>query len=898
MIGKTLGQYEIQSLLGQGGMGEVYRARDTRLGRTVAVKILPKATAQDRERMQRFEREARLLASLNHTNIATLFGFEQFEGLHFLVMEFVDGPTLAERIARGPIPVAEALAIARQIAEALEAAHEKGVIHRDLKPANVKITPDGKVKVLDFGLAKALTAPTQGDLLSSPTMSVGGTYAGVVLGTAPYMSPEQAKGQEVDQRADVFAFGCVLFEMLTGRRAFQGDTVTDAIASVLARDPDMTTLPAGIHPRLHEILKRCLEKDQKRRWQAIGDLRVELEVISADPHGLKVPSTTAAPVPLWKFVVPAVITGVFAVAITAAAFWSLRPAPPTATVTRFSFTLPKDQSFTRTGRHVIAISPDGANVVYVANNQLYLKSMAEMDAKPIAGTALDVDTPVFSPDGKWIAFCAVPEGKLKKIAITGGTAVTLADIGNPYGAQWTTGDQILVGQGPKGIVRIPANGGKAETVVAVKSGEFAASPQLLPDGAHLLFTLAAGGGDERWDKGQIVIQSLTSDARTTVVTGGSDARYVPSGHVVYALGPTVFALPFDIKALHASGGPVPVLDGMSRGAVNTGAAFFAFSDNGSLAFIPGGLAGGGSSVSLAFVSRKGEKTPLNLPPQPYFQPRISPDGRQLAVEVFDNKDRNIWVYDLSGAASIRRLTFGGKNFQPIWTRDGQRVVFTSDREGDSGLFWQRADGSGAAERLTSAEAGFSHAPESWSPDGVLVFVRYSTNAARGLWTLPINGDRKSTLLVEPPTKSSFADESAFSPDGRWFVYEAGDTTDVQVYVQPFPPTGAKYQISTRLASDPVWSPDGKQIIYLDRALSRSALAVVDVRTQPSFAVGTPTPLPVEGFVQRGGRPYDITPDGKQFIVMLPPSETKSGETLQINVVLNWFQDLKQRAPAK
>ena len=897
--GTKLGPYEIVSLLGAGGMGEVYQARDTRLGRTVAVKILPKLLARDRERIQRFEREARLLASLNHVNIATLFGFEQFEGTHFLVMELVDGVTLAERIARGPIPVAEALKIAQQIAEALEAAHEKGIIHRDLKPANVKITPDGKVKVLDFGLAKALAVPSaQGDFLSSPTISVGGTYAGMVLGTAPYMSPEQAKGLDADQRTDVFAFGCVLFEMLTGRRSFQGDTVTEAIASVLARDPDMATLPSGIHPRLQEILRRCFEKDQKRRWQAIGDLRVELEAIGADPHGLKVQVTQAARVPLWKFVAPAAITGAVAVAVTAAVFWSFRAAPPAAPVTRFSYTLPKDQSFTRTGRHVVAISPDGANIVYVANNQLYLKSMTDMDAKPIAGTAQDVNNPFFSPDGKWIAFCAVLEGKLKKIAITGGASVTLADIDNPYGAYWAAGDQIYVGQGPKGVVRVSANGGKAETVVTVKPGEFAQSPQLLPDGDHVIFTLAAGGGDERWDKGQIVVQSLTSGQRTVLVNGGSDARYVPTGHVVYALGATMFALPFNVKTLQASGGPVPVLDGITRASVNTTAAFFSFSDNGSLAFIPGGLAGG-TPVTLALVNRNGEKTPLNVAPQPYFQPRISPDGRQLAVEVNDGKDANIWVYDLSGTTSMRRLTFAGKNRSPVWTRDGQRIVFNSDREGDSSLFWQRADGSGAAERLTKAEAGVSHRPESWSPDGVLTFLSDNASAASRIWTMSVNGDRKPKPLVEPATKSSFAAQSAFSPDGRWFVYESGESSlGPQVYVQPFPPNGAKYQISTGLSTGALWAPDGRQIIYEDNLGGRVRLVAVDVRTQPSFAVGKPTPLLIEGLVQRGGRPYDIAPDGKQFIVMLPPSETKTGEGLQINVVLNWFQDLKQRVPVK
>ena len=898
MIGTTIGRYEILSLLGAGGMGEVYQARDTRLGRVVAVKILPKQLAEDRERIQRFEREARLLASLNHVNIATLFGFEEHAGTHFLVMELIDGATLAERIARGPIPLAEALTIARQIAEALEAAHEKGVVHRDLKPANVKITTDGKVKVLDFGLAKAMIAPAHGDFLSSPTISVGGTYAGVVLGTAPYMSPEQARGLDVDPRSDVFAFGCVLFEMLTGRRSFPGDTVTDAIASVLAREPDMATLPPGIHPRLHEILRRCLEKDQRRRWQAVGDLRVELEAISLDPHGLSVPRMQAARRPLWAVIAPAALGGAVVAAAVAAALWSLRPPPPPAPVTRFSYALPRDQTFTRAGRHVFAISPDGSNVVYVANNQLYLKPMADMDAKPIVGTAQDVDTPFFSPDGKWIAFAAVSESKLKKVAVTGGAIVTLAEIDNPYGAFWAAGDQIFVGQGPKGIVRVSANGGKPETVVTVKPGEFAQSPQLLPDGDHLLFTLAAGSSDERWDQAQIVIQSLHSGARTVVVNGGTDARYVPTGHVIYTLGATVFALPFNLNTMGPSGGPVPVLDGVSRAASITGAVFIAVSENGSLGFVPGSVANASTSVRLAFMSRNGQTTLLNVPQRPYFQPRLSPDGRQLAVEVREGKEANIWVYDVSGTTAMRRLTFSGNNRTPIWARDG-RVVFTSDREGDSGLFWQLADGSGPAERLTTAEADVFHAADSWSPTGAVIFERNRSKANNSLWFVFLDGDRKPRSLVDPLNRSSFVGDADVSPDGKWLLYSAGDSTSgIRVYAQPFPPNGAKYEVSPNLTTEPAWSSNGREIFYADIS-GRTRLMAVDVRTQPSFDIGTPAPLRIEGFeIREGARSYDITPDGKRFLVMLPASETTSGEAPQINVVLNWFQELKQRAPAR
>src|SRR5215510_11702035 len=490
-IGTQLGTYEITALLGAGGMGEVYRARDTRLGRSVAVKMLPEAMAQDADRIARFEREARLLASLNHANIAALHGLEQSDGRNFLIMELVEGDTLAERIARGPMPVEEALKIAHQIADALEFAHEKGVIHRDLKPANVKVTLEGKVKVLDFGLAKALAAPAMdANLMSSPTLSALATIPGMILGTAPYMSPEQANGFEADQRSDIFSFGAVLYEMLTGRQAFKGDTIAQVVASVLARQPEYLLLPSNLNPRVEELLQRCLEKDPKRRRQAIGDVRIELEVVIADPRGLQIPSGRVVEKrPLWRRALPFVATAIVIAGITAAGMRLLRPSERIK-LTRFSVVVPETQRFTRTGRHVIAISPDGEKIVYVANQQLYLRTMAEMEPRPIQGTALDVDSPVFSPDSQWLAFHTNPENKLKKIAITGGASVTICDAQIPFGVSWSSDAHILIGQGAAGILRVSENGGKPETVVTVNADEQAQSPQLLPDGDSILFTFA------------------------------------------------------------------------------------------------------------------------------------------------------------------------------------------------------------------------------------------------------------------------------------------------------------------------------------------------------------------------------------------------------------------------
>src|SRR5262245_12227949 len=512
MIGSRLAHYEITTHLGSGGMGDVYQATDTKLGRDVAGKILPEIFAHDPVRVARFEREARLLASLNHVNIAALYGLEQVDGRHFLVMELVEGDTLASKIANGPTPVEEALKIAHQITEALEAAHDKGVIHRDLKPANVKITPDGRVKVLDFGLAKAMdVAPTETDRANSPTLSVVATNAGVILGTAGYMSPEQAKGRSADQRSDLFSFGCLLYEMITGRVTFDGETVTEVIASVLKQDADLSLIPANVHSRVVELIRRCLVKDAKRRWHAAADVRVEIETILAESGGLKGDESTQARITRWQLAAAIAVTAIVVAATTAGVMWNRR-SQPAASVSRFTFLLPDGQVITRPGRPTIAISPDGENIVYLANRQLYLRPISAVDARPISGTDQDVANPFFSPDGKWIAFYSVSDRKLKKIAVTGGAAVTVADVDFPISGNWTADNQIFLADTQKGILRVSADGGKPEVVIAAKAGEVIHGAQLLPDNDHLLFTVASGTGGalsvlSRWDKALIVLQS-------------------------------------------------------------------------------------------------------------------------------------------------------------------------------------------------------------------------------------------------------------------------------------------------------------------------------------------------------------------------------------------------------
>ena len=573
-LGGRLGAYEIVEMIGAGGMGEVYRATDTKLGRSVAVKVLPEAFAADPERIVRFEREARLLASLNHPHIAALYGMEQDGGRHFLIMELVEGETLAERLRRAALPVEEALTIAHQIAEALDAAHERGVIHRDLKPANVKITPDENVKVLDFGLAKAMTeespvaaGQTGINATHSPTFSLMATQAGVILGTAVYMSPEQAKGLPADHRSDLFSFGCVLYEMLTGRQPFRGDTVADVIASVLVREPDLSAVPPNLNPRLSDLLKRCLEKNPKRRWQAVGDLRAEVEVIAADPHAVTAARSGLVPKPLWKRAGPALASAVVAAAITGLLAWTTRPSASPIAVTRFPVTLPEGQFLSGLTRNGITISPDGTQIAYVGNSRLYVRRMSQVGAMLIAGTGEgNILSPVFSPDSQSLAFYSVTDRAIKKIRVGGGTAVTIAPLTAAFGMSWSPGGITFVSENPKGVFRVSENGGKPELLAEVKDGEAAYGPQILPDGQNVLFTVAQGETSEHWDKASIVVASLKSRERKLVLEGGSDGRLLPTGHLVYARDGVLFGSRFDMRRLTVVGGATSILDGVRRSA--------------------------------------------------------------------------------------------------------------------------------------------------------------------------------------------------------------------------------------------------------------------------------------------------------------------------------------------
>ena len=913
--GLKIGTYEIVGPLGAGGMGEVYRANDSRLGRSVAIKVLPELFALDPERIARFEREARALAALNHPHIATLYGLETADHTahrHLLVMELVEGETLAERISQGPIALETALAYASQMADALDAAHEKGIIHRDLKPANVKITPDEQVKVLDFGLAKAMdSSPSANSVMAnSPTLSALGTQVGVIMGTAAYMSPEQAKGFAADHRSDIFSFGVVLFEMLTGRQPFQGETVSDVLASVLIRDVDLGGLPATLNPRLPDLIRRCLEKSPKKRWQAIGDVRAEIEIIAAAPRLLPVQpvaaTAAAPPLPLWRRVgVPALLI-LAASALTGFAMWTAIPRPTPAPLMRFPVLLPDGQQFAALTRTVISISDDGRRVVFNAGPPptLWVRNIDQFEAKRIDGTnynnALTI-SPALSPDGNSVVFWTSAERALKRIAVSGGPATTVCEVDLPAGLTWDA-DGILFST-DKGIHRVSPNGGQPLLVAATLSTETAYAPQMLPDG-HVLFTAApAAGSGEKWDTAKIVVHTVSTGTRKVVVHGGTEARYLESGHLVFVRSGVLFAVPFDLGALEIVGDPVPVVEGVKRGTGTVGSAsgFYSVSKNGTLVYVPGPAAVGSTQRSIALFDRQGVAEVLDVTPGAYQQPRMSPDGKHIAYVKEDGAERDVWVYEVASRNAPRRLTFGGRNTAPTWSADGRRVLFMSERDNERGVYWQRADGTGTRERLTTAANDTQHRPTAVVPGGERFIYESTTGALTTVWIHSITTGKAERLAG---IESTHLPGTALSPDGRWLAYairEEGRSN--LLYVEPFPQTGAKYQISstTEDGHHPVWAPDGKELFYTPGPGNR--LTAVPVTLSPTFSFGTPVHIdrPFTNAPNTVVRTYDVARDGKRFLGSSESpllSGAKGVTAPQFNVIVNWFEELNVRAPRK
>ncbi len=894
--GTTLAdQYEIIEELGRGGMGVVYRAKDTKLGREVAIKVLPQEFSQDWERLARFEREAKLLASLNHPNIAAIYGLEKSEGRDFLVLELAEGKTLAERIVTQSLETEETLKICHQIAEALEAAHEKGIIHRDLKPANIKVTPEGKVKVLDFGLAKAfesaVSGETQGvDLSKSPTITVESSQSGVILGTASYMSPEQARGRPLDKRTDIWSFGCVLFEALTGQKAYTGDTISDSIAAILKSEPDWKAIPDTTPLKLRDLLRRCLQKDLHNRLHDIADARIDIQDILTGPTVEVVP--TARPAPKWRPLFWATVA--LALVLVCVLLWSpwRTSKPSEQLLSRFIINLPEDETVDYDIGPSVALSPDGTQLIYVAQKEdttlLYLRPINDFVSKPISGTE-DARGPFFSPDGKWVAFHA--EGKLKKVSLLGGTPQIICDAKSGLGGTWSEDGTIYFGDWYKGsLMRVPAAGGTAEQLTtglkATKEGTFEHShfwPQTLPGGKAVLYTVWNSPEDMH-----ITVYSLETGEHKTLIERGSHARYLPTGHLIYAWSGDLISVPFDLEKMEITGSPVPILEGIMT--TRRGLAHFSISESGSLCYVLGGILAGEGKLVWVDHNGKVEHLPFSL--GEYQSPRLSPDGKQLVVTRVQTQ-ANLWIYGLERGTSRRLTDEEGDEYWAIWTPDGKRIVFNSTRFGGpmAFLLWKPADGSIPAERFAVGE--YNQQPKSWSANGKLLVLTEGVNPVTGMdiWMLRIEGDRKP----EPFLNSRYNEiHPIFSPDGRWIAYVTDESGREEVYVRPYPGPGNITTISTDGGMEPVWAPDGKELYYRD--VSGYKMMAVSFITEPDLRIGKPRLL-FEGKYKGSwpwGRNYDIAPDGKRFI-MITDEEEKQMPT-QINVVLNWFEELKRLVP--
>ena len=895
--GTRLGVFEILAPIGKGGMGEVYRARDTKLGREIAIKVLPDTLTQDPDRLARFQREATLLAALNHPHIASIYGLEEADGNPFLVLELIPGEDLSERIEHGPIPLDEALEIARQIAEALEEAHEHGIVHRDLKPANIKLTQDGKVKVLDFGLAKAYAADeTEAtDVSQSPTMSAHATAAGLLLGTAAYMSPEQARGKPVDKRADIWAFGVVLFEMLTGKRLFAGETVSDTLASILKEEPDWTLLPADTPRKLSDLLHRCLRRDVRNRLHDIGDARIEIEETLGEPALSAGPAALPAGHSGQRWVT----YGLPAALLVGLGLWAMAVRTPQAVHTpmRLSITIPRasqvgggDGMF-----NYLELSPDGtrlaARALVDGAWSLYLRPLATLEATPVPASE-DAYFPFFSPDDRWLGFWDADTQELKKISVDGGVPITLCDAPDMRGGSWGPDGFILFTPDAwSGLWRVSAEGGTPEELTRPKDEEGESShrlPEVLPGGQAALFTILAPSG--RQDEGRIALLSLETGGRRVLFEGGSSARYVGTGHIVYARNGSLLAVPFDLDSLEVTGAAVPVVDDVWMSPLETGVAQFSISRSGALAYI-----GESASVperSLVWVDRQGRVEPVTEERRGFQAPRLSPDGGQLAVSVQDGLNHDVWLYDLRRDTKSR-FTFGKNNYGVVWTRDSRQIVFSSNREGNHNLFRKPVDGSGSgsAERLTTTTGSWQN-PTGVSPDGRhLAYMQQDNDTHLDIWVLPLEGEGEPQRIVG----TRFSEVGGvFSPDGRWLAYVSNESGRDEVYVRPFPGPGRRWPISAGGGQEPLWSPDGRELFY---RVGRELMAV-PVRTQPTFQPGSPEVLFAGRYYGGPQAPpaYDISPDGQRF-VMVQESEDAAPEHRQIIYIPDFFGELKAKMAA-
>ena len=906
--GTSLGPYQIDAPLGAGGMGEVYKATDTRLDRTVAIKVLPEHVANDPDLKQRFEREARTVAALNHPHICTLYDIGTQDGIDFLVMEYLDGQTLAQRLEKGALPLDQALQVAVQIADALDKAHRQGIVHRDLKPANIMLTKSG-AKLLDFGLAKLKPADQVGGLSAMATQSAGLTQEGAILGTFQYMAPEQVEGQEADARTDIFAFGAVVYEMMTGKRAFDGKSQASLIGAILKDQPAPISSVQVLTPAaLDQIVETCLAKDSDDRWQSAADLARQLKQVARSTTQTAAAQASGAEVRGLRGVATAGVAVTAAVLATVLTWTVTAPEPAgDRPQRRFEIGLGfLDAMPLAFSRAQLALSPDGTRLTFVAIDEdgiqrLHLRALDQTETRVLEGTEM-AHAPFFSPDGQWIGYFDPLNRTLKKISVLGGAPMVLSEAQGHYGATWLENGSIVFSGWPaSSLLRIPESGGTPQVMMEGGPGERDTGNSLWPQAVGeraILFTSYSRAA--ALNTGRIVVRSLETGEQRILFDPGYYARYLPSGHLVFARDGALWAVSFDAETLQTVGQEAVVLRGLEMSANDAPA--FAYSDDGLMMYLPGyALAEGRGRLArrtLVWVDHTGEEEPLPLPVGHYESPRLSPDGRRVAVAVFNGEEWHLWVYDVETGAALRLVQDGGaRGMSPTWTPDGARIIFhsTDNPAGVPGdLYSIPSDGSGSAQRLTEVE-GVGDYPSSVSPDGpTVIFTRIldpGPNVQREINALPLDGSGEARMVLEG---NSSLTSASMSPDGRWLAYQSNESGQSEVYLQPYPGPGPKTPVSIGGGVKPAWAADGRTLYYRGGA----AVMAVDVESSPALKVERPRQILEDNpyYRSRGvGRQYDVAPDGRLLMVRRGTEEGVPSQASFV-VVENWFDELQRLVP--